>query len=248
MQGFFSFLQLVWQLSRGHRLTGFLLISLFALYWYSYEQHLAVSAQLQQQQISNHELQQSWQQSEREKQTLASNLTLSEAQLARYQQELQTVYGKLHERQMQLGYYQRLMSAAGPSQYIAVADIALYPNKDQMYSLEVLLSQGKFNRYRINGKLHIRIQGELNGKVVEYDLKELLSQHYEQDSLAYRFQYFTKKQYQIRLPSDFQADKLFLQTDVYLWQKKRQTLQENYSWEALLQLAQTAIDLDNNAE
>jgi hypothetical protein len=130
----------------------------------------------------------------------------------------------------QLAFYQQVMAPELDEQGFLIEGFNLKPAlSEHSFRFElVLMQQNKFKN-TLRGNLKLTLIVSEKGKAKQYSINDLLSDQ-EQKSLTFGFKYFQVIEGKIRLPEDFQPEKVSVHATIFQFKRKKDELTTVFDW------------------
>ncbi|MFT4993678.1 MAG: hypothetical protein ACI965_000699 [Paraglaciecola sp.] len=155
---------------------------------------------------------------------LAENLTNQEIQ-----------QGLLREKVLRtdLGFYQQVMAPElKPKGFVIEAFYLESTLSDRHFRFELVLMQQEKIRNIVKGKIKVSILGSENGRAKTFSLHELM--HEQAEPLSFSFKYFQVIEGELKMPENFEAEKILVHADIYQFKRKRGILDKSFDWQLAL--------------
>ncbi|MCF2947615.1 hypothetical protein L0668_05805 [Paraglaciecola aquimarina] len=156
---------------------------------------------------------------------------LEVAKLAQKKAFVEIEQGIQRETQLreQIGFFQQVMAPELNHEGFLIDGFNITPAaSDHSYRFELVLIQQEKIKQALKGSLQITLIGSENGQAKKYELKSLLID--AENSLKFSFKYFQVVQGEIKLPSEFVAEKVSVHAEVYQHRRKKGELTTVFEW------------------
>ncbi len=155
--------------------------------------------------------------------------TQSSQQLVDSIRELQDIQRGL---EAELTFYRNIMAPELSQKGLTVAEFELTANSENQNPLFklVLTQAGKQDQF-LKGEVSLRLHGLLNGKMAEFDFRELGT--FQSKHFQFQFKYFQNFEGEINLPENFVADHVSIVAKTKGLQHN-QTVKKEIDWKLLL--------------
>ena len=130
----------------------------------------------------------------------------------------------------QLAFYQQVMAPELDEQGFLIEGFNLEPSlSEHSFRFELVLMQQNKTKNTLKGNLKVTLIGSEKGKAKQYSIDDLLSDQ-EQESLTFGFKYFQVIEGEIRLPEDFQPEKVSVHATIFQFRRKKGELITVFDW------------------
>jgi hypothetical protein len=159
------------------------------------------------------------------------SVELEVAQLAEQQihQEIKQGLQREHELRSDLAFYQQIMAPElAPKGFVIDSFNIEAALSEGEFRFELVLMQQEKIKNTLKGNIQVSLLGSENGKSKRISLASLMPDKGE--SLKYSFKYFQVIEGQLRLPENFEPEKILVHADIYQFKVKRGTLDKSFDW------------------
>ncbi|MFT5674695.1 MAG: hypothetical protein ACI808_000619 [Paraglaciecola sp.] len=151
---------------------------------------------------------------------------LSEQQI---HQEIKQGLQREQELRSDLAFYQQIMAPELSPKGFAIESFNIEAAlSEREFRFELVLMQQEKIKKTLKGNIKVSLLGSENGKSKRISLASLMPDKGE--SLKFNFKYFQVIDGQLRLPKNFEPEKILVHADIYQFKVKRGTLDKSFDW------------------
>ena len=155
---------------------------------------------------------------------------LEVAKLAQQQhaKKIQQALARENELKTDLAFYQQVMAPELNKEGFLIEGFYVEPTlSDDSYRFELVLMQQNKIKNTLKGNLKVQLIGSEKSQSKAYLMSTMLP---DKKSLTFSFKYFQVLEGEIKLPSEFQPEKVSVHAEIYQFKRKKGELTTTFDW------------------